>query len=281
MYREPSLHITEKDLIKLLEEVIEVPKGSPIKPNYTSLAKDLCIYGRKYQITKRKILATNEKDRKRTRTLVKSSSEDAYLFCQLLVTIRKRLKHRGINIIKEGSREWVSIKETTKLAVDFCNDFNLDKRTGFTQYIEIALSKMNKFSLNRFNSFHQSICEHYESVHQTIKDPTPKLTSQVHLYYQKVVNEKVGFSEDFSKTPDKYIYFIQVVSECKKLKVDYKTYIDAQFEGLAWCNGIPEPPQLVGDKARGRLRSYLSKNQIKAKQPTTRIIDFSTIRNKK
>src|SRR5690554_4459372 len=127
MLRQPSLHIKEVDLAKILKELLSV-KGSPIDINAADLAKEICIRGRKYQITIRYIQTTNEKDRKRTRTMVKSSSEDAYLFCQLLVNIRKRLKHRGINIIKEGSREWVSIKETTKLAVDFCNDFNLDKR---------------------------------------------------------------------------------------------------------------------------------------------------------
>ena len=40
-------------------------------------------------------------------------------------------------------------------------------------------------------------------------------------------------------------------------------FLDAQFEALAWCNGLPEPSQMYNDKAIERYNKYLYKNKDK------------------
>ena len=40
---------------------------------------------------------------------------------------------------------------------------------------------------------------------------------------------------------------------------DYSGYIDAQFEAMMWCNGLPEISTLYSDKAIGRYNKYLFK----------------------
>ena len=40
-------------------------------------------------------------------------------------------------------------------------------------------------------------------------------------------------------------------------------FIDAQFESLAWCNGLPEPSQMYNEKAIERYNKYLYKNKNK------------------
>lgn len=40
-------------------------------------------------------------------------------------------------------------------------------------------------------------------------------------------------------------------------------FIDAQFESLAWCNGLPELNQMYNDKAIERYNKYLYRNKGK------------------
>ena len=46
---------------------------------------------------------------------------------------------------------------------------------------------------------------------------------------------------------------------------DYETYIEAQFEALSFCNGIPKIEDLYGDKANQRLLTYVPKYNIPLK----------------
>ena len=50
--------------------------------------------------------------------------------------------------------------------------------------------------------------------------------------------------------------------EAKNLGCDYDTWIEAQFDALSFCNGIPLPEQLFGMKAKERLMKYLYKYNI-------------------
>ena len=75
---------------------------------------------------------------------------DADLLAQLIYATRKRMKHRGISPTEVGSKEWGVLKEITAHALDFANEFNLQRRYGFLKYVEVALAKMKKFNLNKF-----------------------------------------------------------------------------------------------------------------------------------
>lgn len=273
--REASIHISESRLITILEKVM--PKGVDIK----GLAKDILVKGRKYSLSKRQILVTNQRTAKKTEKLILSDLEDAQLFSQLLISVRKQLKHRGIGIIKVGSKEWLQIKEVTKLAIDFCNDFKLEKRSGFVNYIKIGLEKMNRYSLVKFNGMQQTICEHYAAMEEMEDDPSPRLTEQMHNVYNDLLNEKTGQGYDYKKNPEKYIYFIKAKEEALKFNVSVEVYIKAQFAGLSFANGIPDPLQLVGIKAEERLKKYMYTNNITSKKEIKSNIDWDKVRKAK
>ena len=43
-------------------------------------------------------------------------------------------------------------------------------------------------------------------------------------------------------------------------------YIKAQFASFEWRDGVPDPIQMVGDKALERLNKYLYQNNIQVKK---------------
>ena len=275
MKRQPSLHISRQNLAKVL---LKLDICSSVQES-KKLAYQILRAGKKYTLTSRKLYVKTKKVEKKTRKLVMSSTDDATTFSKLLHIMRKRAKHRGINIIKPGSRDWGMIKEVTSLALDFCLDFDLDKEEGFKMYCELGLAKMKKFSLMKFNSSHQSICEEYSALQIIKDDEYPEQTTMVCKIYQQRLVEKSGIIMDYTKMPDKYIYFIEVVKICKELKVKPKDYIHAQFDGLEWANSIPDPMQLTGDKAIQRLNRFLIQHNKKAGQTKHRKLDASKIRD--
>jgi len=275
MQRQPSLHISESNLVKVLLKLDVCSNEQESK----QLAYQILRAGKKYTITSRKIHVKTKKVEKKAAKLIMSSSDDATNFSKILHLMRKKARHRGINIIKPASRDWGMVKEVTKLALDFCIDFDLSKESGFKMYVELGLAKMKKFSLMKFNNSHQSICEEYSALLEIKRDSYPEQTLMVCRIYNQRLLEKSGIDTDYSKIPDKYIYFIEVVKLCKELKVKPKDYILAQFEGLEWASGIPDPMQLVGDKAIQRLNKYLVSHNIKAGQSDTKKLDAEKIKH--
>jgi hypothetical protein len=261
MKRQASLHITSINLSVVLEKLLS--DKLPSKTDFTKLANDILVNSKQYSITHRSLLVDKPKLLKSTNKLVLSTRDDAGVFAQLLVVVRRKKRHKGISLIKVGSREWSMVKEVASLAMDFCNDFGLKREEGFKIYIEMGLDKMNNFNLSRFNTVHQSICDNYNAI-QTIKeDITPAQTKAIMEIYEKYLGEKTGITIDYTKNPDKYVYFIKAKEEANKARVKLQDYISAQFKGLEWCNSYPEPNQLIGDSAIQRLNKYLAVNKIR------------------
>ena len=229
------------------------------------LANRLMVIAKRYSLSTRSLLVDKAKLLKSTSRVVISSRDDAGAFAQLLLSIRRQRKHKGIALIKTGSRDWLQIKEIAKLALDFCNDFDLQREEGFKIYINLGLDKMVKYSLMKFNNMQQAICEDYEAIQIIKQDITPGETQKVKEFYEKYLGEK-GIQRDYSKSPDKFVFFVKVKEECNKIRVSYNHYIESQFKGLEWCNGIPDPAQLIGPKAIDRLNRYLSEKNIKPAQ---------------
>lgn len=267
--REPSIHITESKLRELL-----IQHG--IEQSYTmSILKQAT----KYQLTNRKTLSTNDTTRKIQRKISQATKEDVQLFAQVLLLVRRAKRHRGINIIKEGSRDFLQLKEITRLALDFCNDFGIiNKKGGFQEYIQIAVSKMNKFSLNKINSMHQGICDAYEALEEIRAYNQTDIDAAYEEYTSRVL-DKIGFTNDYRNQPEKFVYFKRAAEFANKSQVAIKDYIYAQFEGFEYLNSVPDPVQLVGEKAEERLMKFLYKHNIKVNAPGTKKVDWDTIKN--
>ena len=151
MKRQPSIHVTELELALALDKVFsrELLYGNDIN----ILAKQLVTLLRTKTLINRSIIISNDKVENKARRILASNRGDADLMANIIYNYRKKLRHYGITQIKPGSRDWTTLKEITKLALDFCNDFGLNKREGFIDYITIAYSKVGS-PTNMLNKIH-------------------------------------------------------------------------------------------------------------------------------
>ncbi len=279
MGRDESIHIKRSDFMKLLEG-FEKDGYIRMKAKYQFV--DLLFQkASSLAPTTRKINITNDRLEKKVTMLTSSIKGDALTFAKILVMTRKRRKHVGIQIIKEGSREWLMLKEVTKLANDFAEAWELPKKEAYTEYINIALEKMVKFSINKINSMHQSICETYEAKELMRTDNNLAITERALQYYNEKVNARIDFAIDYRKQPDKYMHFIEVAQICVNKGVTPEVYIEAQFEAFSYRDGIPDPAQMVNAKAEERLQKYLYENKPKIQEVEQSTIDFNAIKKLK
>lgn len=258
MNRQPSIHIIEKDIALVLQKLFE-SNNIVTKLNYTKLARQFCSISRPYSIVNRTVNISNDRIEKKALKLLSSSRLDSDIFANLLYHYRKSLKHRGITPIRPGSKEWDSLKFITSQAISFCNDFNLEKKEGFMTYIKLGLQKMKKYSLYKFNNLHEGICNTYEAMKELQLDEDPTTTLALYKYYTGYIARKTGVVNDYEKNLEKYVCFKRVREESEKLGVSGYDYIKAQFYGLDFTGGIPDPLQLVGEKAIERLNKFLFK----------------------
>jgi hypothetical protein len=266
--RDPSIHITERQLIKILQDY-----GSSLSTSKPSLlARYIVEHSKTQSISHRSITVTNERLHRKSEQIKASTRSDAFLFSEVLSLCRKKLHHRGIIAIKPGEKEWLTIKELANLASEFCHEFQLEPKDGFTKYISMALGKIKNYSIHKFKPLHSNICTTYESIKELESDPTPEFTEMMYIEYTRIVNEKIGHTyDDLKKQPDKYFCFYQAKLVAKKMGFGYKDYIKAQFHAFEWANGIPDPFQLYGDKAIERVRKYCFEKNLKINDPQKKI----------
>lgn len=279
--RESSLHIKESDLKKVLDSLFTSEEG-PLKWDTKALAKAIVIGGRKYAATNRNLLVDTQKLAKRAKKIITAVDADVYMFAKALIMHRKQRHHQGIAMIKAGSRDWGYLKEITALAVQFCNEVQMDKAEGFNYYISQCLDKVKKFSLPKLVSLYSAICNEYGATQRIQQDKHRSRTEHAHNFYRKIIAEKIGYSEDYTKQPEKYAAFIDVIKAVDEFGVRIEDYILAQFAGLEWHNGIPDPFQLYGDKAKERLMKYLYTKGLSIKDKSrSQQIDWKKIRKLK
>jgi hypothetical protein len=242
--RNPSIHIKESDLKFLIEK-------------YGTDVKKIVKYAKNLSCNNRNALITNQQLEKKIERTLQVSPKDPVLFNNTLFAVRQGLRHRGFRKVEENSKDWLLVKDITSLANDFCETYNLSKKQGYKEYCQIGISKMTKFSYPKLKSMYDSICAHYQAIEEINNDEEPFLTSKIHSYYCDIIYKRTGLVQKYDKKPDDYVYFILVQKECKKLRIKFEDYINSQFTGLEYRNGIPHPAQLIGDNALIRLNQYL------------------------
>jgi len=262
--RDPSIHLTESDLILVLNEAF---KGiSPIKWNQEKLAKKIVALSKRKSRPNRMIYVSNDKLQRTATKIVKTGISETELFSQILTYERKRMRHRGIRVSKIGDPDWLQVKEAASLAADFCNEFELEKKEGFIEYVRQGLSMMKNYSIQKFKTLHGPICKKYECIQELQLDPTPHKTEEMFTLYYNTVNEKAGFCPNYKEQPEKYIGFKRAVDTAKELNTSIKLYLRAQFYSLEWASGIPDPLSLYGNLAKERVTKYAFENGIKIRE---------------
>lgn len=258
MPRDPSIHIKASDLSKVLESIL-----GEVIADYPKLTRMVLVRARQYSVADRTLMVSSTMLEKKTSAIVKASRNDANIMAKILLLTRRKLKHVGVRLIEPTSRDWAIVKTVTDLANGFCNEFELGKKEGYTTFLDIGLSKMAKFNLPKITGMYESICETYQAIKEIQQDKTPAITEQVHAYYRYKIAEKTGIVNTYKNLPEKYVYFCRTKELSESLGVDYKVYIDAQFAAMEYRGALPDPYQLVGDKAKARLNKILYQNATK------------------
>ena len=253
--RSPSIHITKSQFEEILN-ILEVD-NFPVEAFF--------VIARKEAINHRAVLVSNNKNTKKVSNILLASKGDAALVADILYATRIKLKHRGVRKINESnSREWANCKKLAEICNTFCEDFKFDTREGFIKYIETGLKRMTDYRnvMQRLLSMQENITNQVDAEIE-LQNSDLKLTKEIHDYFIGKIAKATGIYESYENQPEKYVHFAKVGDFLKEEGWDYKTFIDAQFESLAWCNGLPDIAQMYTDKAIERYNKYLYKNKNK------------------
>lgn len=266
LHREPSIHITESALTKILHGLLDDRIGAKrINP----LVFDLLSEARKYQLSERKLLASNKKNTQRAENINKSPLEYTMIMAKAIYHVRKSLKHRGIDIAKPGTKDFTIIKDITASALEYVDELKLTGSydTMFAKYIRSYMSmqgKDAKFNLLALRGKSEQIIAYDKSVHELLSDKNSDKTERAYRKYNQYIIKQTGeILTHYDKMPDKYKCFMEVANRATTIGITVEVWIDAQFSELEWTKSIPEPGQLIGPKAEERLQKYLYKNNIK------------------
>lgn len=254
--RSPSIHITKSQFEEILN-TLEV-NNFPVEAFF--------VIARKEAINHRAVLVSNNKNTKRVKNILLASKGDAALVADILYATRIKLKHRGVRKINESnSREWANCKKLAEICNTFCEDFKFDTREGFIKYIEIGLKRMTDYRnlMQRLISMQDNITNQVSAEMELAEDNDPGYTKDIHDYFIKKIANATGIYESYENQPEKYVHFMRLGKLMRERDWNSIWFIDAQFESLAWCNGLPEPSQMYNEKAIERYNKYLYKNKNK------------------
>ena len=253
MKREPSIHITYTKFKAICQELgISVDTET-----FFMLAK-------KAAVNSRNIVVSNNRQQKKVNKILLASHGDASLVADIIYAVRIKLNHRGVRkILETNSREWSNCKKLAEICNTFCQDFDLQTREGFIKYIEIGITRMkgnNRNLVTRLISMQEVITEQFESQLELSKLSPSQLekVATIKDYFYKSIADATGIYE-MDSSADRLIHFLKLKELCDEYHWDYKQFIDAQFESLAWCNGIPSIRDLSDSKAIERYNKYLYK----------------------
>lgn len=271
--RVESLHITKTDFQKVLNEM-----GIKMSINQVD---QFFLRSKKYSVSTRSLLLSNEKLEKKATQLSTSSQQDALWFSEILLLTRQSRKQVGVTRINIGDKDWGLLKQLTENANAFCKDFDFwaNRREGYKIYINLAMDKMPKFFLPKMIGMHSWLCEIYLAKEEINADQYPSQTTTGHNLYRKLIAEQTGIDQSYEKLPEKFVYFVRAAQIAREYGVSIERYMVSQFEGMAFRSGVPDPAQLVNDGAIERLKKYMYENQMTTNKKSLGI-DFSKIRNK-
>lgn len=263
--RDPSIHITKSDFRELLREfgISRFPTDK------------FFLAAKQKAATARMVTVTNQRNYKKAKTIALAAPGDANLAASILYAVRIQLKHRGVKKIDESDkRQWPQVKQLAEACNIFCQDFGLETREGYIQYIKIGFNRMGRTLRNflpRLVSMAQNISDDYKAQADLMHDDNAEGTAQVHDYYASVIADKTGLKVNYKDQPEVYVYFKAVRDFCEQNDIDYEYWIDAQFDALEWCNGMPEPSRLLGDKPYQYYVKFMFKHNVSVKASTPEV----------
>lgn len=249
--RDPALHITKSNLVKVLQSVgIKVDE---------SKATEILKRAQPYQIKDRYQLQGNSRQRKKADKLVAAEKENPYteVFQRLLTAYRQQIGHKFIRAVRESDREYVMLKEVSQSAETFATTFGLQREDGYKKFIQLGLTLMGKkYGLNRFKTYNEKIFFIYENLIVVSKDIDKEGTKQFYSLWKEAMTYYAAI--DPVLTDIEMVNMVYGRQEADECGAKYYDWIIAQFEGLAWLDAIPELSQFYGENAKKRYDKYVA-----------------------
>lgn len=263
---DPGIHIS----LSILKGIIKQANGL----TGDDLADYILKEGKNYTLFHRKGLDRyDSKARKTISKLSSSTLQDARLFSSLLVTIRKgELKHKGVLAIREGTKDWATIKEATSKALAFAEAYDMDKRSAFIRYIRLffALAGRGRMDLRTLAGKFDYISATHEASMEIAEDQYPESTAKCHIEYSAEISKRTGIPINYSDQPTKYVFFVYAAELARKYGLTPAQFIRASFDTMDWTtSGIPGTNQLITKNAEERIIRWMAEKKI-AKMTVTK-----------
>ena len=262
MARDPILHITESNLTKVLEKLLSV-KGSPFELDSKGLAEDILKNSKKFQLKGMYIIKSTGATRKKLEKTVAAESVWFEKFNGMLSALRMKAHHKNAKPITKRDSNYIMLKEVTLIALDFNNDFQFEMiEEGFTAFITTGIELMGKrYAINKFKYYKNRIYERYESLEIIDKDNDKQASKTFYRTWKAVLGRYASMAIDIESEED-YSHIVLARMEADEYKADYKQWITAQFEGLAFLDAIPSMNQLYGENAFKRYQKYTTTRKV-------------------
>lgn len=276
MRRDPSLHITKSNLARILAEVEFNARTNPM-----SLADAIMTASIPYQIKDRylQLLEQNKVTKDKITRSIKAdqttSDQDVGKMNLILHTLRMASNpHVKPKPILRDSKDYLMLKDITKLAIIFCETFGIEnKNEGFKEYLTIGLSLMRNYSLNRFKYYDNRIHEDLNARVTLAHDPDKEGTES----FKEMLVEAMRYysSMEFFIKKDEHHSLLHVYHgrvHADEVGAEHDDWIIAQFEGLAFLDTLPELSQFYGENALGRYKKYMV-NKVKTTEESESITE--------
>jgi len=245
--RQPSIHITVKDLSKVLSKLGIEDKG---------LANDILRLSKKYSLVNRNAIISKAYAIKQ---LEKEAMSDNALFKQMYalysLTVRAKHKFSPKRLRPKDTRTLSLISSITLDALEFCSMNNLSQDEGFKIYLDIGLDKSPKLQV--LHSSFENIQEIY-SARLALGSNTAKAEELLNIYSEHMLNY-TGQEYTLRSEPI-LLKFHEAAKFCEDKGIHPKDFITALFEGLEWKSGIPSPSMFASTYGIQLVYEYLGKN---------------------
>lgn len=268
--RDPILHIKKSDLVKVLAGLLEGDSKE-----ITKFANDLLSKANRYQLRSMYVIKAAGKTRTKLQKTVDAESGYVEKFNGMLSAMRLHKNHLNAKPVRKTDPNYIQLKEITKLAVEFAEDYGIEfKEEAFKFFISTGLDLMGKrYALNKFKYYKQKIVEKYEALEIIKRDNNPKSSERFYKVW-KIVLAKYATALVDIETEEDYSHIVLARIEADEYNADYKQWITAQFEELAFLDAIPSLNQLYGLNAARRYQKYTTKR--KREEPKEEVIKFTS-----
>lgn len=278
--RDPAIHVKRSQFIKALKDAdLSI---SDIKVN------DLFREAMKYSIRHRIAPELKSKSKKKAERLADTESQWVDMF-NGIYSAKMAENHIACLTIHKKDPMYLTLKEITRHAVDFCDLFMLPYEEGFKTYIQHGIDILNrKYSLYRLKAVTDRIVSLHRDIMVIQTDSSPDKTSEVFNVWVRAMKKYGGVDFNNTLSPDKVVCMIYAKNDADSVGASYKDWINAQFEKWSYLKGVPEFSQLYGDNAKLNYKIYIGKEKqeeteydkavktskeipLKKNQPQTRI----------